>query len=110
MSRPWYVRRELELALLVVSTALAAYGVNAALRLAADDDVPPPASVASAAASVAIEPLEAWAPIAARDIFNGARAPSPGDTTRRLVGVGFQAGEARAAIEDLRTHRQDLVG
>src|SRR5690242_8291853 len=101
MSRPWYVRRELELALLVVSSALAAYGVNAALRLAADD-VPPPAPVVHAAAA-APEPLDAWAPIAERDIFNGARAPSSGDATRRLVGVGFQAGEARAAIEDLRT-------
>jgi general secretion pathway protein C len=102
------VRRELELALLVVSSALAAYGVNAALRLAAGDVLPPP-SVAIAAPA-ASEPLEAWAPIAARDIFNGARPPAGGDATRRLVGVGFQGGDARAAIEDLRTHRQELVG
>jgi general secretion pathway protein C len=108
MSRPWYVRRELELALLVVSSALAAYGVNAALRLAADD-VPSAAPIATTA-PVASEPLEAWAPIAARDIFNGAQAPATGDATRRLVGVGFQGGDARAAIEDLRTHRQELVG
>jgi general secretion pathway protein C len=107
MSRPWYVRRELELALLVVSSALAAYGVNAALRLAAADV--PPATRVAVATAVASEPLDAWAPIAARDIFNGARTAAAGDTTRRLVGVGFQGGEARAAIEDLRTHRQELV-
>jgi general secretion pathway protein C len=108
MSRPWYVRRELELALLVVSSALAAYGVNAALRLAAAD-VPPAAPVTVAAPAVS-EPLDAWAPIAARDIFNGTRPRTAGETTRRLVGVGFQAGEARAVVEDLRTHRQELVG
>ncbi len=98
----------MELALLVVSSALAAYGVNAALRLATDD-VPPAASV-TVAAPAASEPLDAWAPIAARDIFNGTRTRAAGEATRRLVGVGFQAGEARAAIEDLRTHRQELVG
>jgi hypothetical protein len=102
------VRRELELALLVVSSALAAYGVNAALRLATDDMLPAaPITVAAPAVS---EPLDPWAPIAARDIFNGTRTRTGGDAMRRLVGVGFQAGEARAAIEDLRTHRQELVG
>jgi general secretion pathway protein C len=101
------VRRELELALLVVSSALAAYGVNATLRLAADEG--PAAAPVTVAAPAASEPLEAWAPIAARDIFNGAHAPATADATRRLVGVGFQGGEARAAIEDLRTHRQELV-
>jgi general secretion pathway protein C len=108
MPSPWYARRELELALLVVSTALAAYGVSAALRLAVEPlpvATPPPA----AARAIASEPLDAWAPIAARDIFNGRRDAGPGDGSRRLVGVGFQGGEARAAIEDTRTHRQELV-
>ena len=91
-----------------MSSALAAYGVNATLRLAADD-VPPPAPV-TVAVPATTEPLDAWAPIAERDIFNGAHAPAAGEATRRLVGVGFQGGEARAAIEDLRTHRQELVG
>jgi general secretion pathway protein C len=107
MSRPWYARRDLELALLVVVTALVALGVNAVLRLATDDV--PRAAAASPAPRLASEPLEAWAPIAARDIFNGARAASRENGTRRLVGVGLQAGEASAAIEDLRTHRQTLV-
>jgi type II secretory pathway component PulC len=107
MRRPWYARRELELALLVVLAALAAVGVNAALRLVADD-VPgaTPLRVSMPAAS---EPLAAWAPITARDIFNGAGAATPARSTWRLVGVGFQGGEARAAVEDTRTHRQTLV-
>jgi general secretion pathway protein C len=109
MSRPWYARRELELALLAMSTALAVFGVNAAVRLALDD-VPAAAPVSAVRRAAAPEPLEAWAPIAARDLFNGDAAPASGDAARRLVGVGFQGGEARAAIEDVRTHRQELVG
>jgi len=108
MLRPWYARRELELALLVTSTALAAFGVNAALRLAADT-LPAAEPPTADAPPAAIEPLDAWAPIAARDLFNGPGAERVGDGSRRLVGVGFQGGEARAAIEDVRTHRQDLV-
>jgi len=107
MPDPWYARREVELALLVVFAALAAFGVNAALRLAADPlpAVAPPAPIAIASR----EPLEAWAPIAARDIFNGPEPAAASDGTRRLVGVGFQGGEARAVVEDVRTHRQELV-
>jgi len=108
MPSPWYARRELELALLVVSTALAAYGASAALRLVAE---PLPAATPPSPAThvIASEPLDAWAPIAARDLFNGTRDAAPADGSRRLVGVGFQGGEARAAIEDTRTHRQELV-
>ena len=109
MSRPWYARRELELALLAMSTALAVLGVNAALRLAVDD-VPVATPVSALPRAAAPEPLDAWAPIAARDLFNGDAAPASRDAARRLVGVGFQGGEARAAIEDVRTHRQELVG
>ena len=109
MSRPWYARRELELALLAMSTALAVLGVNAALRLAVDD-VPAATPVSALPRAAAPEPLDAWAPIAARDLFNGDAAPASRDAARRLVGVGFQGGEARAAIEDVRTHRQELVG
>jgi type II secretion system protein C len=108
MSRPWYARRELELALLAMSTALAVFGVSATVRLALDD-VPVAAPVSPLPRAAAREPLDAWAPIAARDLFNGDVAPASGDTKRRLVGVGFQGGEARAAIEDARTHRQELV-
>jgi general secretion pathway protein C len=108
MPRPWYARRELELALVVVVTALAAIGVNASIRLAADDVAPP--SAPAAASAVRVEPLEAYAPIAARDLFNGAPVASPRtDGTLRLVGVGFQGGEARAVVEDATSHRQELV-
>src|SRR6266481_2149755 len=96
MPSSWYARRELELALLVVSIALVAYGASAATPV----NAPHP---------IASEPLDAWAPIAARDLFNGARDAVPADGSRRLVGVGFQGGEARAAIEDTRTHRQELL-
>ena len=109
MSRPWYARRELELALVAMSTALAVFGVSAALRLAFDD-VPAATPVSPLPRAAVAEPLEAWAPIAARDLFNGDAAPAARDAARRLVGVGFQGGEARAAIEDVRTHRQALVG
>jgi general secretion pathway protein C len=109
MLRPWYARRELELALLVVSIALAVLGVNAAVRLALDP-LPAAAPVTPRPRAVAPEPLEAWAPIAARDIFNGGAGARTDDATLRLVGVGFQRGEARAVIEDTRTRRQELVG
>ena len=108
MCRSWYARRELELALLVVFTALAVFGVNAAVRLAIDT-VPPATVMNPLPRSAVPEPLEAWAPIAARDIFNGTTPSSSDDSVQRLVGVGFQGGEARAAIEDTRTHRQELV-
>src|SRR5262249_1170112 len=107
MRRRWYARRELEAVLLVVVAGLVAFGVNAALRLAVDtvpeaSDIPPPPSPA--------EPLDAYAPIAARDVFNSA-APVAARTTAawRLVGIGFQGDDARAAIEDTATHRQTLV-
>lgn len=107
MPRPWYAWRGLELALLVLVASLAAFGVNAALRLAAATVPPPPPTPPMAA--LAPEPLEAWAPIADRDVFNPPDARQAARTTLRLVGVGFQAGDARAAVEDLSTHRQDLV-
>jgi general secretion pathway protein C len=107
MRRPWSARRGLELALLVLVSALAAIGVNAALEGAAD--LPPPAE-APAAVSPPTEPLDAWTPIVARDVFNsGASAPAAAAARLRLVGVGFQGGEARAAIEDLASHHQELV-
>jgi len=108
MRRPWHARRGLELALLVAVAGLAAFGVSAALRTIADTlPAPPPARTTSLPPA---EPLDAWAPIAARDIFNGvARGEKRDEAPIRLVGVGFQGGEARAAVEDVATRRQDLV-
>jgi general secretion pathway protein C len=110
MPRPWYARRELELALLVVVAALAAVGANAALRLATTP-LPEAGPLSPAPRPATHEPLEAWAPIAARDIFNGGAPATRNakDAPLRLVGVGFQGGEARAVIEDTRTRRQELV-
>ena len=110
MLRPWYARRELELALLVVVAALAAVGANATLRLATTR-LPEAGPLPATSVPAVHEPLEAWAPIATRDIFNGGAPTTRNakDAPLRLVGVGFQGGEARAAIEDTRTHRQDLV-
>ena len=96
-----------ELALLVVSIALAVLGVNAAVRVAVEP-LPAATPVSPLPRGAPPEPLEAWAPIAARDIFNA--GTEPGDTSLRLVGVGFQRGEARAVIEDTRIKRQQLVG
>src|SRR5262245_169698 len=107
MPRPWYARRGLELALLVVVTGLAALGVSAALRTAVDP-LPPPAPPAAESAPP-LEPLEAYEPIVARDLFGGGADASPARTALRLVGVGFGGGEARAAVEDTTSHRQDLV-
>jgi general secretion pathway protein C len=107
MRRPWSARRGLELALLVLVSALAAIGVNAALEGAAD--LPPPAEQPAASPPPA-EPLDAWTPIVARDVFNsGASAPAAASATLRLVGVGFQGGEARAAIEEVASRHQQLV-
>ena len=110
MRRPWHARRELEIVLLVVAAGLAAFGVNAALRLAAND--PALASTPAAPPPAAPLPLDAYASIAARDVFNaGARPSDTADAPPvRLVGVGFRDGEARAAIEDVASRRQELVG
>jgi len=98
----------LELALFALIAYLAALGVTGALRLAVDDLPAPPAEAAAhVAASPA--PLADYAVIAARDIFNPPRGSGAGRTTTlRLWGVGLAGAEARAVIEDTRTHRQDL--
>ncbi len=106
-------RLAIELALLVLVICLAAFGVSAALR-ATLDAVPPPAGDAlPPRAAAAIGPLEAYEAIAARDIFNPpdrARAARAATGRLRLRGVGLFGGEARAAIEDVVAHRQDLYG
>jgi general secretion pathway protein C len=110
MLHAWRIERGLELALSLVVAGLVALAANATVRLALDDVPPPPAAPAAAPARHA-EPLDAYAVVAARDIFNPARhdaATAAGGL--RLVGVGFRGGEARAALEDTATHRQTLVG
>ena len=103
-------RLVLELALVALVAYLGALGVSTGVRLAVDDLPPPPADPASAPAA-APAPLEDYAAIATRDIFNpphGTGGASSGATTLRLWGVGLDGREARAVIEDTTTHRQEL--
>jgi general secretion pathway protein C len=98
----------LEVFLLVLAACLAAVGVSSAVRLALDDEVPPPAPIAAPAAP-APSGLEDYAVIAARDVFNpGAGSGDAGGGRLRLWGVGLFGGEARAVIEDVAARRQDL--
>jgi general secretion pathway protein C len=108
-SRRLWLALEIGLAALVVT--LAAYGVSAGLHVATSGDVPPAASPPRAAARgpQAPGPLEAYAVIAARDLFN----PLP-DADRRLTdglrlwGVGLHGARGHAVIEDVEAHRQEL--
>src|SRR5215470_3766341 len=106
LPRPY--RLAIELGLLALAVCLAAFGVSAELR-ATFDDVPPPGPDAAPLPepAPAVAPLEAFAVIATRDVFNPSgqrQAPA----ALRLWGVGVFGGESRAVIEDLATHRQDL--
>jgi general secretion pathway protein C len=101
-----------ELALVALIVCLAAFGVSAALR-AALDALPPPASDAPvpAPAAAGLDPLDAYEVIAARDIFNPPGHPRAGKVAAgrlRLWGVGLFGSEARAVIEDVTAHRQEL--
>jgi general secretion pathway protein C len=83
--------------------------VSASVRIALDDVPPPPAAAAPVPGS-SPAPLEDYAAIATRDIFNpphGAGSAN-GTASLRLWGVGLDGREARAVIEDTTTHRQDL--
>jgi general secretion pathway protein C len=105
------LRLALELGLVLVVVTLAAYGVSAGLRVATSGDVPidvvrsRPADDAQRRPA----PLDAYAVIAARDVFNpiatGERQIAEG---LRLWGVGLHGTRGHAVIEDQQTHRQDL--
>ncbi len=102
-------RLALELGLLVLVIALAAYGVSGALRAAAwtppADDV---ATASSTATRPTLAPLDAYAVIAARDVFNPAASPGPLTDGLRLWGIGLHGTTAHAVIEDTATQRQSL--
>ena len=104
-------RLAIELALLALVAYLAALGGSAALRAAVADVPPPPAEVERPAPASGARPLAEYAIITERDVFNPAGTPRAGTTDHpalRLWGVGLDGREARAVIEDLATHRQDL--
>jgi type II secretion system protein C len=105
------LRLALELGLVLLVVTLAAYGVSAAIRVATSGEVP----VATfepqdgGVARHALDPLDSYGVIAARDVFNPAAA-----TDRRVAeglrlwGVGLHGTSGHAVIEDLETHRQEL--
>ena len=95
-----------ELALLALVAYLSALGVSAGVRVAVDD-VPPVPVDAVPAAPAAVAPLEDYAVIATRDIFNPAASRNAASALR-LWGVGLDGPAARAVIEDTTTHRQEL--
>jgi general secretion pathway protein C len=109
-------RRALEFGLLALVAYLGALGVVTALRGALDEPLPELDQPAPEASTMApLEPLAAYATIAERDVFNGGGsatgpgdAPGPAPASLRLWGVAMHGGEARAVIEDLATHRQEL--
>src|SRR5262249_61409266 len=105
------LRLALELGLVLVVVTLAAYGVSAALRAATSGDVSTAAFEPHGSGDVrhALDPLDSYGVIAARDVFNPAAA-----TDRRVAeglrlwGVGVHGTTGHAVIEDLETHRQEL--
>ena len=105
------LRLAFELGLVLLVVTLAAYGVSAAIRVATSGEVP----IATfepqdgGVARHALDPLDSYGVIAARDVFNPAAA-----TDRRVAeglrlwGVGLHGTSGHAVIEDLETHRQEL--
>jgi general secretion pathway protein C len=111
MALPRPYRLAIELGLLALVVCLAALGVSAALDGALY--VPPAAPPAPThiAGTAVLAPLDAYATIATRDVFNPAATGSPTASRGsglRLWGVGLFGGSARAVIEDVNAHRQDL--
>lgn len=100
-------RLAIEIALLACVVALAAVGASTTLRLATWS-VPPAAVTPPRTPEPA--PLEQYAVIAARDLFNPASAPSAeaGTDGLWLRGVGFHGGIAHAIIADDASGRQEL--
>lgn len=101
-------RLAIEIALLACVVALLAVGVSTSLQLATWSVPPAPATQARVAA--AGHPLETYAVITARDLFNPSATSQAdaGTDGLRLWGVGFHGGIAHAVIEDDATGRQEL--
>ncbi len=103
------LRLALEIGLGALVVILAAFGVSAALRLALSGDVPAGAPATAAATRRTPDPLEAYAVIATRDVFNPAPAGDRSLTDGlRLWGVGLHGARGHAVIEDAATRQQVL--
>ena len=99
----------LEVGLVMLVAGLAALGVSTGLWAVLDDV---PADVTPAPLPTdehGLGPLERYETIVTRDIFDPGGGPEHAAAGRlRLLGVGLYRGEARAVVEDTRTHRQEL--
>jgi general secretion pathway protein C len=102
------IRLALELGLLALVVALLASNVSSGLRAFAWTPPVDTTSAADAATRATVPPLDAYAVIAARDVFNPAAAPEPLTDGLRLWGIGLHGTSAHAVIEDTATHRQEL--
>jgi general secretion pathway protein C len=107
MSRSY--RLALEAVLTLLLTGFVAFGLSTVLRTTLAI-VPPATETRPAGDTRPLEPLDAYAVIATRDVFNpgGGTATSTSGGAVRLWGTGLHGGESRAVIEDTATHRQDL--
>lgn len=104
------LRLALEIGLAALVVTLAAYGVSAGLAAATSGGVPDLiAPVLPAPLPRALDPLESYAVIQTRDLFN----PLP-EVDRRLTdgltlwGVGLHGARGHAVIEDVEARRQEL--
>ena len=106
-------RLALEAALTLLLTGFVAFGLSTVLRTTLDD-VPAATETPAATDAHPLEPLDAYAVIATRDVFNPggdvavAGGAAVSNTALRLWGTGLHGGDARAVIEDTAVHRQDL--
>jgi general secretion pathway protein C len=104
------LRLALELGLVLLVVTLAAYGVSAAIRVATSGEVPIATfQPQDGSGRQTLDPLDSYAVIAARDVFNPAAAADRRVAEGlRLWGVGLHGTSGHAVIEDLETHRQEL--
>jgi general secretion pathway protein C len=112
MDAPRRLRLGLELTLLACVVLLGALAIRTGIRTAVAVVPPPAAARGPSAPPHALRPLEAYEPIAARDIFNAGTFGSGangGPSGLVLLGVGLNGEAAHAVIEDPATSKQTLV-
>jgi len=109
MDAPRRLQLGIELTLLGCVVLLGALAVRTGLRAAVAVVPPPETPLRATADAHALRPLEAYAPIAARDIFNTGALTTSGASGLRLLGVGLNGESAHAVIEDPTTSKQTLV-
>jgi len=109
MDAPRRLQLGIELTLLGCVVLLGALAVRTGIQAAVAVVPPPEPPRRTAADAHALQPLAAYAPIAARDIFNGGAPAGAGTSGLRLLGVGLNGEAAHAVIEDPTTSKQTLV-